>query len=201
MRFSEGWEPKGDSPGSLAACHGLPAIGTNVYCTPKAGSAHIWKASHFPKTSVAFPIVPAAGEGSKVLVEVMDVLCAELGYLGGEADCSGPGSTLSGGGSAAAGPLAPEDEALVGTMRRGLARVAAAAGAAKPESAPMRGVCAALDGAELVIRGELVSGNAERLPSLMPSFVFLVTLPIVEQDEALELSRRTSQLIEQELGK
>jgi hypothetical protein len=43
------------------------------------------------------------------------------------------------------------------------------------------------------------SGNDARLPQLMPSFIFLVALPIVEQDRALELSRRTSELIEEQL--
>jgi hypothetical protein len=48
------------------------------------------------------------------------------------------------------------------------------------------------------MRGELLSGNAAQLPQLLPSFVFLVALPIVDQDRALELSRRTSELIEEE---
>jgi hypothetical protein len=65
---------------------------------------------------------------------------------------------------------------------------------------PENAVGAALDGAELVIRGELVRGNADRLADLMPSFVFLVTLPIVDQDEALALSRRAAELVEGELG-
>lgn len=46
------------------------------------------------------------------------------------------------------------------------------------------------------MRGELARGNANQLPALMPSFVFLVTLPIVEQDEALNLSRRASELLD-----
>ena len=46
------------------------------------------------------------------------------------------------------------------------------------------------------MRGELVSGNAAQLPALMPSFVFLVALPVVDQDRALELSRRTERLVE-----
>ena len=50
------------------------------------------------------------------------------------------------------------------------------------------------------MRGELVSGNAAQLPALMPSFVFLVALPVVDQDRALELSRRTSELIDGVLG-
>ena len=34
----------------------------------------------------------------------------------------------------------------------------------------------------------------------MPGFVFLVALPVVEQDRALELSKRTAQLVEGALG-
>jgi hypothetical protein len=45
-----------------------------------------------------------------------------------------------------------------------------------------------------------VSGNAARLPTLMPSFVFLVALPLVDQDRALELSQRSAQLVEKALG-
>jgi hypothetical protein len=50
------------------------------------------------------------------------------------------------------------------------------------------------------MRGELVCGNAEQLPALLPGFVFLVTLPVVEQDKALQLSRRTARLVERALG-
>jgi hypothetical protein len=53
----------------------------------------------------------------------------------------------------------------------------------------------ALDGAELVMRGELIRGNGTRLGALVPSFVFLVTLPMVEQDEALALSQRAGELL------
>ena len=61
-------------------------------------------------------------------------------------------------------------------------------------------VGAALDGAEMVMRGELVSGNAGQLPALMPSFVFLVALPVVTEDEALDLSKRMARLVEGRWG-
>jgi hypothetical protein len=51
------------------------------------------------------------------------------------------------------------------------------------------------------MRGELVRGNAGELPALMPSFVFMVALQVVDQDRALELSQHTSRLIERALGK
>jgi hypothetical protein len=53
----------------------------------------------------------------------------------------------------------------------------------------------------MVMRGELVRGNGEKLASLLPDFVFLVTLPMVEQAEALKLSRRAAELLEGQLGR
>jgi hypothetical protein len=130
----------------------------------------------------------------KALLRVADRLCAELGY--GESEFLPEGrSGLCGNNGGLADILSPEDESLVAALRGRLAKVAAAAGTTRSDGLPESAVGVALDGAELVIRGELVRGNAERLPDLMPSFVFLVTLPIVEQDEALDLSRRTSELI------
>jgi hypothetical protein len=99
-----------------------------------------------------------------------------------------------------AGILNSEDELLVARVRRGLAKVAAALGGEGSEGASGSAVGAALDGAEMVMRGELVSGNGAQLPALMPSFVFLVTLPVVDQDRALELSKRTARLVEGALG-
>jgi hypothetical protein len=95
-----------------------------------------------------------------------------------------------------AGILNSEDELLVAGMRRGLAKVAAALGGGNSEGAGGIAVGAALDGAEMVTRGELVRGNAGQLPALMPSFVFLVALPLTDQDRALELSQRAQQLVE-----
>lgn len=135
-----------------------------------------------------------AGNEREALLRVADELCAELGYAGGEDQL--PGYPLAGDGGRMLGLLSPDDEALVAAIRRGLATVAAAAGAARLEGIPQRAVCAALNGAEMVMRGELVRGHPEQLHALMPSFVFLVTLPIVEQGEALDLARRTSELIE-----
>ena len=77
----------------------------------------------------------------------------------------------------------------------GLAKIAAAL-MSRSGGGSGNAVGAAIDGAELVMRGELLSGNADRLPALMPSFVFLVALPVVDQDRALELSRRTIELID-----
>jgi hypothetical protein len=134
-----------------------------------------------------------AGNDDEALLRVADQLCAELGRLGtGEAP--GGRSTLAEEG-VMAGALDAEDEALVTALRRGLARIAAAVGGEDGEESPPRAVSTALDGAELVIRGEILVGNRGRLSRLMPSFVFLVSLPLVEQDRALGLSRRTEELL------
>jgi hypothetical protein len=139
--------------------------------------------------------VPAGNRTSEALLRVADQLCAELAPAGvGEA----PGARSAlGEEGVMAGILSGEDESLVEGLRGGLARIAAALGGRDGDS-PGRAVSAALDGAEMVIRGELISGHREKLPRLMPSFVFLVTLPIVDQDRALELSRRTEELLEAE---
>lgn len=137
-----------------------------------------------------------AGDKRKALLAAANQLSVELGYATAEEP---PGACSHiGGEGALAGILDNEDEMLVMSMRRALARVAAALDG--PEDVLESAVSAALDGAELVMRGELVRGNASHLPALMPSFVFLVALPVVDQDRALELSRRSAQLVEKALG-
>jgi hypothetical protein len=132
-----------------------------------------------------------AGDEREALLRVADQLSIELGYVEGE-EIPGEHSPLDAA-HGVMGILNSEDELFVSRMRRGLARVAAALDGAGTAGGA---VGAALDGAEMVVRGELVQGNAAQLPSLLPSFVFLVALPVVEQDEALELSRRTTRLVE-----
>ena len=152
----------------------------------------------FLEQVVPFPLV-LAGNERDALLRVADQLSIELGYdPGGEPP--GARSPLGGGEGPMAGILNSEDELLVARIRRGLAKVAAALDGEASEGVPEYAVGAALDGAEVVIRGELVSGNAAKLPTLMPSFVFLVALPVVDQDRALELSRRTEQLVERALA-
>lgn len=95
--------------------------------------------------------------------------------------------------------LKADDDALVRAVRAVLATIAArlAAAAENPTSYSVQG---ALDGAEIVMRGELMTDRGDRLPRLMPSLIFLVALPIVEQDRALALSQRTAELIDEEAG-
>lgn len=136
-----------------------------------------------------------AGNEREALLRVADQLSAELGYAeGGEI----PGAdTGLGGEGALVGILSSEDELLVSELRRRLEKIAAAAlDGGEPEGGDQKAVLAALDGAEMVMRGEMAMGNAGRLPALLAGFVFLVTLPVVDQDRALELSKRCARLVE-----
>lgn len=138
----------------------------------------------------------SAGTHGEVLLQVADQLCAELGFAGTEV----PGArSVLGVKGVMGGILGPEDEALARRVREGLARIATALGFSG-EGPRARVVSVALDGAEMALRGELVSGKAEQLPQLMPSLVFLVVLPLVDQDRALELSARTGELATIALG-
>jgi hypothetical protein len=143
----------------------------------------------------------AGGTDGETLLEIADQLCAALGFADDEGAATESGPILSRREPERdAGPLSVEDERLVVGMRNSLAKVAAAVGAGRATGIPERAVGAALDWAELVMRGELACGRAAQLAALMPSLVFMVTLPIVDQDEAIELSRRTSALLERALG-
>jgi hypothetical protein len=138
---------------------------------------------------VAFPDV-AGGDPCEVLLWVADQLCAELEHPEGAAERPSILSQL-GTDRGVAGILSPEDELLVRQVKERLARIAAALGAHRAN----RALAAALDGSEMVIRGELAKEDRQQLPSLMPSFILLIALPIVDQDEALALSARASELV------
>jgi hypothetical protein len=137
----------------------------------------------------------AAGNPGEALIQAAEQLCARLGYPDAKEtppDLMAPGAVAR---RSLADFVHEDDVRLVADLRGSLARVAMAVAAGRVEGLP-REVGAALDGAELVMLGELVQGNQTRLLDLMPSFVFLVTLPIVEQDEAIELSRQASTFLE-----
>jgi len=139
--------------------------------------------------------VPAENEW-EALLRVADELSRELGYVEGE-DIPGERSPLEAA-HGMMGILNPEDELLAAGMRRSLAKVVAALDGDGSAGTAVR---AALDAAEMVVRGELLQGNAARLPALLPSVVFLVALPTVGQDRALEISKRCTRLLESGLGK
>jgi hypothetical protein len=117
------------------------------------------------------------------LIHAVDRLGDDVGGAGpteAPAECSGLG-----------------DEQFILAMRRSLARIAAALDGDETRMASEPSVIAALDATEMVIRGELTIGNSGRLPTLLPAIVFLVTIPVVDRDRALALSKRCSQLLEQ----
>jgi hypothetical protein len=137
-----------------------------------------------------------AGNERKALLRIANQLSAELGYSeGGKIPGADAGLGREG---AMAGILNSEDELFVAEMREGLAKVAAAAlDGGESADADGNAVGAPLDGPEMVMRGEIAMGNAGRLPMLLPGFVFLVALSVVDQDRALELSKRCALLVEQ----
>ena len=137
-----------------------------------------------------------AGNYGELLLQATDRLCAEIGFAG-TGPVPGTRSVLGVKG-VMGGILSPEDEALARRMREGLARIAAALGFDGDDDRT-RVVIVALDGAEMALRGELVSGNTDQLAQLLPSLVFLVALPLVDQDRALELSRRSAELVAETL--
>src|SRR5829696_1393409 len=81
------------------------------------------------------------------------------------------------------GALSDEDEQLVASLREGLESLAG-----RRQEQPARVALAVegpLDGAEFVVRGDILMGQLGCLPKLLPSFVFLVRLPLSGKPEAL----------------
>lgn len=155
------------------------------------------RAYFFSRDRVRFSAVGAGGY-SEALIGATDRLCAEIGAGGsGETEATDPTlaeTRLMG------GVLGAEDDLLVRRLRATLARIAATLRASEPDFSHPLIIQMVLDGAEMMMRGEILKGNRERLSQLMPDFVFLVALPIVDQDRALELSRRATELIEAALA-
>jgi hypothetical protein len=137
-----------------------------------------------------------AGE-QQALTGFADRLLAELGLA---TDAQGPAESELKPAEPRLSPvggddLSPEDEQLIALARDSLARIARALGAERSLTAPDIAIPALLNGAELVMRREVADGRS--VSTLMPSFVFLISLPAVDQDTALDLSRRTASLLEQ----
>ena len=137
-----------------------------------------------------------AGAYGEAVLRAVDRLRASLPY-------ADPGAIVDAGASLTKGTLpmgllGAEEEHLVSDLRDGLAEIAMAfsAQSAGPE---LRAVEFALDSAEMVMRGTFLSDHEAELPRLLPSLVFLITLPVADQDRALELSRQASRLIGEEL--
>jgi AcrR family transcriptional regulator len=63
------------------------------------------------------------------------------------------------------------------------------------EAIPSSAGRGALAAAEQLIIGQILAGNTERLPELLPDIVYIVTIPYLGQDEALRQSREAEKLI------
>jgi hypothetical protein len=87
--------------------------------------------------------------------------------------------------------LSNEEEELVSGLKAGLARLAGPSQGGPVETAAVQ---AALDGAEFVARGEILTGQ-RRLPQLLPSFAFLAVLPQMGKTDALRVAGRAAQLV------
>jgi hypothetical protein len=92
--------------------------------------------------------------------------------------------------------LEPEQRELVADVVGALTVIVAAARerSASPGLPPSL-LVGALGGAELVISAELLTGNANRIPSLLPSFAYLASLPFLGQREAIRRSERVREVL------
>jgi AcrR family transcriptional regulator len=63
------------------------------------------------------------------------------------------------------------------------------------EAIPSSAGRAALAGAESLIVGQILAGNAERLRELLPDIVYITTVPYLGQQEALRQSREAEKLL------
>jgi hypothetical protein len=135
------------------------------------------------------------GTGGQRIVAAIEELSAELGS---SEELSAQSRRWAETGRRAPGQLDAGDEELIVRLRAALARLAAAARAGEDGvKGSERAVTTALDGAELVMRGEILLGNGDRISDLVPSFAFLATLPMTGKQRALTISRRATELLEE----
>jgi hypothetical protein len=88
-----------------------------------------------------------------------------------------------------------EDEALLVGFREGLARLADSRRREPGEAE--RAIRAVLDGAQLAARCEILNGHRERLRQLLPTFAYLVMLPVAGEGEADRVAERAERLVEE----
>ena len=124
--------------------------------------------------TVAVADLPAEGIERRRLIQVLS-------------DLSNEGCTKTLAQHLQAEPVAPnsgleQDEQLVTELRAGLERLA---GLRLGEPVEPPALLWALDGAEFVVRSDILLGQSARLPHRLPSFVFLVLLPLLGKPEAL----------------
>jgi hypothetical protein len=145
--------------------------------------------------------VPDASE-LQAMLSVAERLGEELGYAPAAGD-PGDRPPVEDEQLESWGPADVENAQLVARLGSALAAIAAAAAAQVDEGADESSaerVKAALARTKLVMRGELMRGNAAALREQLPGFVFLVVLPGSGMDRALELANRTRALLEDARG-
>jgi hypothetical protein len=86
-----------------------------------------------------------------------------------------------------------EDERFVVGLRTGLARLADSRRQKPGEGATS--VVAALDGAQLAARCDILMGQTAQLRQLLPTFAYLVVLPVSGEAEALHVAERATRLL------
>ncbi len=96
------------------------------------------------------------------------------------------------------GLVAADEELLVAVLET-LRRIAAAAERASTLPAPpATALRAALGGAELVMRAELIAGRRDAVPEMLPAFTYIATVPFLDRAEALRRSARVRGIVEDE---
>ena len=120
------------------------------------------RAETFLKEVLAYPVMLALKERERLLGTLVDVY-AEQGYEASEVDWSGAGGAIFAG--AFAEMLSAEEEAVVAAINETLAKIAAAVsgarhGSSESTATPPSSIVAALGGAEMVTRSEILAGRS-----------------------------------------
>lgn len=141
-----------------------------------------------------------AGTERDRLLGALGALYGELGDE--EAGGGSPAGRLAAdavGRGAFAGMLSDEEEGLVAEISAALARIVGAVAGQHPErGAPLpSAIIGALGGAEMAMRGEIMTGHSDRLAGLLPGYVYVATLPLAGDEEALRLARRAGELVDE----
>ena len=84
-----------------------------------------------------------------------------------------------------------EDEQLVASFRTALAALVPV----DVEGTVAVQVQALLDGAQLAARSEVLLGRSDRLPELVPGYVYLLVCAVADEPSALRVAKRASLLL------
>ena len=94
-------------------------------------------------------------------------------------------------------PLEGRNGELFSTYMRALRRIIATVKSSSALPDPSRTVLdGAIGGVEWVLREEILSGRTAELPSMLPSFTYLISQPFLPREEGLRHSERVRELLE-----